>query len=73
MIMIKVNYFDSKRWGKGLGVGSTRCPDCKKIVPVMNEKGLSGDRKDDYLQFHCKLYSPQEECPTSEKPIRDLG
>ncbi|OGD68190.1 hypothetical protein A2996_01025 [Candidatus Campbellbacteria bacterium RIFCSPLOWO2_01_FULL_34_15] len=70
---MKVNYFDPKLWGKGLGVGSASCPVCKKIVPVMNEKGFSGDRENDYLQFHSKLYSPQEECLAGEKLVRDFN
>ncbi|MDD2935032.1 MAG: hypothetical protein PHX25_01000 [Candidatus Pacebacteria bacterium] len=69
---MKVNYFDQKRWGKGLGVGSARCPYCKKIIPVMNKDGFFGNRKEDYLQFHCKLYSPREECLASEKFVCDF-
>jgi hypothetical protein len=67
---MKVNYFDPKLWGKGLGVGSARCPMCKKIYPVMNEHGLDGKRDLDYIQIH--NISTNIECRGSEKFIKDL-
>lgn len=70
---MKVNYFDPNLWGKGLGVGSSQCPVCKKIIPVMNKDGFSGNRKEDYLQFHSRKYNPNEECSASEKFVRDFN